>query len=141
VFPDRLVFFVGHYQDIDVSLVGKWLAASNLAATFDLSVHNLWTLTLQSDGTFKLVGVETVSYPHSGRQGHQSRTDIMSGKWAYSTASSKVTLMSPAQYHLRLSALQMGGKLLKLLHVEGYLPSVMGPMGTSPVFSLEASAE
>eukprot|EP01122_Echinamoeba_exundans_P015294 TRINITY_DN7193_c0_g1_i1.p1 TRINITY_DN7193_c0_g1~~TRINITY_DN7193_c0_g1_i1.p1 ORF type:complete len:148 (+),score=27.63 TRINITY_DN7193_c0_g1_i1:53-496(+) len=124
-------------QIVDPNLVGEWKAATNLATTFDLAVHNLWTLSLQSDGSFQLVGVETVTYPRSGSPSHQKKQEIMSGKWTFSASSSMVTLIASSQYQIKLSILNVGGNDWKRLEIQGFLPSVAGPMGGSPVFSME----
>lgn len=78
---DEFGSWVSSSQSTNASFVGSWVAASNLTATFDLAVHNLWELRLEPDGTFSFTSKETVSYPMSGRPGHVDEKILLKGTW------------------------------------------------------------
>lgn len=114
---------------MSAELVGKWLAATNMHATFDLAVHNLWTLFLRPDGKFSFHEVETVSYPQSGRAGHQNTREERTGTWDLA-ADGKVTLSgSELNMAFNFSKIKFGGTEQKRLDPPG---SQLGFFGGGP---------
>lgn len=114
----------------DSTFVGTWVAASNLTATFDLAVHTLWKLVLNQDRTFSFSRTETISYPHSGSQGHSETKSVGTGEWIFDSSSNQVSFRTSTTIGstLEYSPMILGDSEVKLLKVPRQ-PGVMFGVG------------